>query len=613
MITIYKDIYSKEPHYISVETALERIKIGKSKALVDILRAEEDKIKANEIKKTLPCVCFSGTFTERKDECIEKHSGYIVLDFDNVFNPNEKKIELFKKDYVRAVWISPSGTGVKALVRIAEGKKHREHFQALQDIFPDVDKSGINESRVCFESYDIDILVKEAVPFTEVKTIERVREKTTLPDDDKFQRILTWVNKSGGFYKGERNAYIYKLASACCRFGITDNNCLSLIYSYISSGDTDFTKKEIYLTLKSAYKSNHFNTAEFENEEFVNKETRGKIDINEDVFDVTKKPSDVITGVDCKDDAMNLYRNGYEQVLSTGIPKLDYHFKFKKGDLTLLSGIGNYGKSTFMKYILLIQILKNDKKIALFSPEETPAHEFFNDFVEMYFGRSIFGEDRPTEMQYEAIYDKLTKNIFFVYPETLSPTPDYVKEKFLELIIKEKVDFCVIDPFNQMTNDYGKQGRTDKYLETLLADFGRFAKDNSVYFLIIAHPRSLTKKSDGNYPCPDVYDIADGAMWNNKMDNILIYHIPNRQTDAQSTICELHSKKIRRRKIVGQIGSFEMEYFPKKRRFLIDGRDYLAELINEPQEENKLTFDKTINYYEPRHEQLDDTGQPLPF
>ena len=37
--------------------------------------------------------------------------------------------------------------------------------------------------------------------------------------------------------------------------------------------------------------------------------------------------------------------------------------------------------------------------------------------------------------------------------------------------IQEKVDFCCIDPFNQMTNDYkGYGGRTDKYLETFLAD-----------------------------------------------------------------------------------------------------------------------------------------------
>ena len=47
-------------------------------------------------------------------------------------------------------------TGLKALVKIADTKKYREHFTALQEEL-NCDKSGINESRVCYESYDPDI------------------------------------------------------------------------------------------------------------------------------------------------------------------------------------------------------------------------------------------------------------------------------------------------------------------------------------------------------------------------------------------------------------------------------------------------------------------------
>ena len=45
-------------------------------------------------------------------------------------------------------------------------------------------------------------------------------------------------------------------------------------------------------------------------------------------------------------------------------------------------------------------------------------------------------------------------------------------EKFPQL--KEKIDGCIIDPFNQMTNDYSTVGgRDDKYLEAVLGDFDR--------------------------------------------------------------------------------------------------------------------------------------------
>jgi energy-coupling factor transporter ATP-binding protein EcfA2 len=310
---------------------------------------------------------------------------------------------------------------------------------------------------------------------------------------------------------------------------------------------------------------------------------------------------------------MNLYRFGFEKVLSTGCTPLDNHFKFKKGELTLLTGIGNYGKSTFMKFLLLIQILKG-KKIAVFCPEDAPAHEFYNDFVEMYFGcNCVFGHERPSEQEYESAYDLITKHIFFIYPKDIAPTPDYIKERFLDLIIKESVEFCMIDPFNQMTNEYGKSGgRSDKYLETLLSDFGRFAKVNEVYFIIIAHPKALQKKPDGNYPCPDVFDIADGAMWNNKMDNILVYHLPFRQTNEQSTVCEFHAKKIRKRKVVGQIGTLTFEYLPRNRRFLFEGVDYVEQVLRP----SDTLIRPNIHFYET--EQKDPfcdtpTNETLPF
>ena len=90
----------------------------------------------------------------------------------------------------------------------------------------------------------------------------------------------------------------------------------------------------------------------------------------------------------------------------------------------------------------------------------------------------------------------------------------------------------------------------------------------------------MTKANDGNYPCPDVYDLTDGAMWNNKMDNILVYHRPLAQTDPQNPMCEFHSKKIRRQKTVGKKGYsiFEMDFL--KRRYIFAGSDPLLKQIH---------------------------------
>ena len=590
-VTIFKNIFSKEPHFITVDKALERIKLGASKALVLDIRLALDKEKANKLKLNLPSICFSGKFgADRKDEQLVAHSGFIVLDFDDISDLRDKQTEIIQKDFVYACWVSPSGNGLKALVKIADGKKHREHFQSLQEVFPEIDRSGINVSRVCYESFDADIYINDkATVFTKAKKIEKVvvNEIETIDDSENFRRILKWLtNKNDAFVTGERNTYIFKLASACCRFGINEEAALSLISAeYLVSND--FTMSEMRSAVKSGYRANRAiaGSAIIQKEKLVNKTTNFEIDVKNEFVDEkgdNYRVEDVVYGIDVKDKALLINQNGFDKVMGVGVPELDHIFKPKRGEITLLTGIGNYGKTAWQKSQLLSRIIMYGEKIATFSPEDTPAEEYFHDYVEMLLGCECtpFNPNRPANDIYEAAYDFISKHIFYISAEMLSPTPQYIKEKFLELIVQEKVDFCCIDPFNQMTNDYkGFGGRTDKYLETLLADFSRFAKKNDVYFWVIAHPKLMERDRSGNYKCPDVFDINDGAMWNNKMDNITVYHRPFAQTDPKSPVAEFHSKKIKK-KSVGRKGFVMVEYIWDRRRFFIEGRDFIQEMLN---------------------------------
>ena len=590
--TIFANIYSKNPFPIKVEDALKRIQNGKSKIAVEEIRNTLDKSKSSNLKSNLPSVCFSGKFgVDRKDDQLIEHSGFIVLDFDDVYEIRDKQTEIISHDFVYACWVSPSGNGLKALIRIADGSKHREHFQALQEVFPEIDRSGINVSRVCYESYDPDMYVNlDAAVFTKAKKIEKkaVTEIQNLDDSENFRRILKWLtNKNDAFVTGERNSYIFKLASACCRFGIDEDAALSLISAeYIVSND--FTMSEMRNAVKSGYRANRggFGSAVMEKEQMVDKTTRYEISVKNDFTeenDGNYRVDDVVYGIDVKDRALGINEKGFEKVVGIGVPELDFLFKPKRGEITLLTGIGNYGKSAFKKWYILTRIILFGEKVATFSPEDVPAEEYFHDYVEMLLGCECtpYNPNRPPNSVYEAAYDFLSKHIFYISAETLSPTPQYIKEKFLELIIQEKIDFCVIDPFNQLTNDYkGFGGRTDKYLETFLADCARFAQKNDVYFWIIAHPKQMDKDSTGNYKCPDVFDIADGAMWNNKMNNILVYHRPFAQTDPQNPLADLYTKKIKK-KNVGKRGFTGMEYIWSKRRFFFGGSDVTQKMLNQ--------------------------------
>ena len=595
MVTIFENIYIKDqPFYITIQMALERIKTGKgTKDKIVELRECIDEDKQAELKKNLPCVCFSGKFGSRFDNKLIEHSGYLVLDFDNVDDIAAKAAEISVKEYVHALWVSPRGNGLKALVKLADGAKHREHFAALQEIFPDVDKSGVNESRVCYESYDPTLWVNENTkPFTRTKTVEKYEAKEVIADERKvFANLIKWLaNKGGSFSKGERNIYIFKLAGACCRFGIYEDSAVNLIMSEYPATN-DFTTKEAIATIKSGYRSNSSKsgTAEFEKGVLVEKVTRKEISIDPAIYDESMPPKDVIYGATVKGNAIDLYKYGYQKVSGIGLPPVDNLFKSKRGELTALTGIGNYGKSTWGKWYKLNRILLYGEKYVVFCPEDNPPEEYYNDYVEMLLGKNCTPHnfdgspnfEQPTLIEYSNAYDFISKHIFYLYPKDDSATLDYILERFLEMVIKEKVDGCGIDPWNQVQHDYSKHGaNVSKYLENTLGRLGKFAQTNSVFLDLTVHPKAMPKLPNGNYDCPDKFDINDGAMWNNKVDNILVYHRPMAQSDPQNPKCELHTKKIRRQKTVGKIGFIECEYKAKKRRFEVDGRDRIQELLD---------------------------------
>jgi len=420
-----------------------------------------------------------------------------------------------------------------------------------------------------------------------------------------FDACEKWVqDKVGIIATGDRRVYINYVIEACCRAGLDIINTKELILKSYLSKDNDHTVEEVNALTDTIYQKGVEGTAEFKGSVLVNSKTKHQVVIKPDDGTV----EDVVYGASVYADAEKIYDQGYSSAEKTGIPTIDTFFKWKRGELTVLTGFGNQGKSTFLKFLMVNKSVANDTKWAVFGPEDFPAHEFYHDLVEIVVGADCTPKNlfRPSKDQYEKAYKWVQDHFFYVYPKDLSPTPNYVKSRFLQLIIKEKVDGCVIDPFNQLSNDYSSSGgRDDKYLETILSDLSRFALGSNVYMVIVAHPKSPKKNSSGKYDCPDVFDLAGGTMWNNKADNILVYHRP-----GDGTLAEFHSKKIRRQKIVGIRGMVEFNFITDTRRFDFDIyglQFFFLDKVETPEEPIKrLNETKEEN-------EGDLYGQPSPF
>ena len=283
-VTIFKNIRDTDtPFFRDVHLILERIKNGDTKELVKKIRLEKRKPERNEIKKELPAICFSGSFNKRADNALIAHSGVICLDFDGYAKTKEllqDKEMLSKNKYVFSVFISPSGNGLKVLVKVpADPENHTNYFNSLEKYFnsPYFDKTSKNLSRVCYESYDPLIHVNEnssmwdIIEEAEYNEVSKARDQPTIPitDENKIVDILVkWWTRKYPMSEGQRNHNAYILAMAFNDFGVNKSLASYVLNQYAC---TDFSLKEIAITIDSAYKNtSNFGTKYYEDEERIN-------------------------------------------------------------------------------------------------------------------------------------------------------------------------------------------------------------------------------------------------------------------------------------------------------------------------------------------------------
>ena len=289
-VTIFQNIKdTSTPFHRHVLSILSRIKEGSSKDLVKKIRSEKNKSDRNELKKQLPAICFSGTFNKRNDESLVEHSGLICLDFDGYDKQKtllEDKETLSKSKFVYSVFVSPSGNGLKVLVKIPpDADNHQNYFNSLEKHFnsPYFDKTSKNISRVCYESYDPLIHINEnssvwdKIEEIEYKEVTRNVDSPTITitDENKIVDILVkWWTKKFPMSDGQRNNNVFILAAALNDFGVNKSLASYVLNQYATQ---DFPLAEIQRTIDSAYSDKaKFGCKAYQDEERMN-QIRAKI------------------------------------------------------------------------------------------------------------------------------------------------------------------------------------------------------------------------------------------------------------------------------------------------------------------------------------------------
>ena len=541
-VTIFKDVKStKAPHHIQLATALSRIQRGKSKDLIHEIREGK-----KEKKLELPVVCFSGEFSSRADEALFEHSGYIVLDFDHV-DVEATKTALATDDYIYACWVSPSGDGIKALVRITNPERHRDHFRALTAYLSrqhglEVDETGINESRACFESYDPDIIIKDDYKRFGHFTTEHAEAQVPTNDAYSYTDYMK-LNLAARMIRnakdGEKWATLNKAAILCG--------------GYISAGRME--EEEVLRVLFREIEKRDIDSDDHAKQTIISGIEKGKALPIKDIIDSEKSVQRELLINDgdmsfiSSDDEDFRWIDDYSQGnieigLDTGDSTLDEYFRYKK-EFVIINGHSNVGKTTMALYLIANATIRHGWKWLIYSSENRTAS------VKMHLMQ--FAADRKVEnmtyAQRKQAYTWVQEHFTLINNNGIYSYSDIIL--FMEKVMRQQaLDAVFVDPYNSLRLDMsGSSIGVHDYHYEAASQFLTFSKANEVAVWLNMHAftEAQRRKGDDGLPvAPYAEDTEGGGKFVNRSDCFLTLHRKVQSPDHTiRKMSELHVRKVR--------------------------------------------------------------------
>lgn len=277
-----------------------------------------------------------------------------------------------------------------------------------------------------------------------------------------------------------------------------------------------------------------------------------------------------IEGIVSEDELRNelrkLFLEGYPNVLRVGYRNLDRHFGFRtdKGEVTVITGTPNAGKSTFISQIIVRMLALHDWRCAIFSPENNPVGVNASKMMTQYSGKTfqLNTPNRLTEQEYELTENAIAKNVYYLRTSEENMNVEYLISKGIELVLQKGIRLFIVDPWNMIEHNRPANQTETEYIGKVLTKFSLFASNYNCHVVIVAHPTKISKGKDGNYEVPTLYNISGSANFFNKPDNGMCVWL-----DKNTGKVGVFIQKIRFQEFVGQKGVVEFEFEPETSRY----------------------------------------------
>lgn len=263
-------------------------------------------------------------------------------------------------------------------------------------------------------------------------------------------------------------------------------------------------------------------------------------------------------------DVVSIYNHGYPKTLRVNYNELNEFIRWRVGELTVVTGIPNHGKSTWLNNLIVQLASIHGWRFAMFTPEKAPSEILIAELATIYIGKPFYrsnSEDKMTVDEMKKALDFINNHFFILKTDEVNATVEGLISKFTQMVNRYGVNSVVIDPWNYLEHNYDKKSSETEFVSDSLSKLANFCKKKKVHTFLVAHPKKMQKRQDGKYFVPALYDISGSAHFNNKADNgVTVYR------DYEEKKTEIHIQKVRWF-FVGKTGMVDMYFNTDGQRF----------------------------------------------
>lgn len=251
------------------------------------------------------------------------------------------------------------------------------------------------------------------------------------------------------------------------------------------------------------------------------------------------------------------YEYGMASGVTTGWPNVDKLYTVVPGQLTVLTGIPNSGKSEWLDALSINLALNFGWRFAAFSPEngkEAHTTKLIEKRVEMSADPKAYRRMSVDTFKSGAAW--VNNYYTFIESTDAMPTLDWILERGKDAALRYGIKGLIIDPWNRIEKKLGERQSETDYVGESIPKILRFAANYGVHVWLVVHPKQQQKDpKTGKINAPSLYDMAGSAHFVNMCDNGIVIH----RSESIDDTTEVFLRKVRF-KHVGRRGETKLRY-----------------------------------------------------